>query len=147
LDNLYTWHVYLGNFPSDLPFAQDLKYLGILEVEIEIRWGPQKPITPPFVRVLQPRFLPFSDGSGGHVTVGGSLCMSVLTMDDWSPVYSIVQILIMVHLSLCSMDPWPARIAEKGGYLEEEAMDAYICVATTHGWRNPEDYIFEVTFS
>jgi ubiquitin-conjugating enzyme E2 Q len=34
---------------------------------------------------------------GGHVTAGGSICMSLLTMDDWSPTYNISQILVTVH--------------------------------------------------
>ena len=66
--------------------------------------------------------------------------MSVLTMDDWSPVYSISQVLVMVHSALSSVDPRPAKIADRGSYSEYEAMDAYIRVAGTHGWRVPEGW-------
>jgi ubiquitin-conjugating enzyme E2 Q len=140
LDNLYTWHAYLRNFAADLPLVQDLQRLSLSDVEIEIRWGPQTPLTPPFVRVIRPRFLAFSRGGGGHVTAGGSICMSMLTMDDWSPVYNISQILVMVHSALSSVDPMPAKIADKGSYSEEEAMEAYIRVATTHGWQVPQQW-------
>lgn len=140
LDNLYALHAYLHNFAPDLPLAQDLKRLSLPNVEIEIKFGPQHPRTPPFVRVVQPRFLPFSHGGGGHVTAGGSLCMSTLTMDDWSPVYGISQVLVMVHAALSSVDPYPAKIANSGCYTEQEAMDAYIRVAATHGWRVPEGW-------
>ena len=140
LDNLYTWRAYLHNFSSELPLAQDLLRLSLPNIEIEIKFGPQHPLTPPFIRVVQPRFLSFAHGGGGHVTSGGSLCMSVLTMDDWSPVYSISQVLVMVHSALSSVDPRPAKIADKGNYSEYEAMEAYIRVAGTHGWRVPEGW-------
>jgi ubiquitin-conjugating enzyme E2 Q len=61
-------------------------------------------------------------------------------MDDWSPVYSISQVLVMVHSALSSVDPRPAKIADKGNYSEYEAMEAYIRVAGTHGWRVPEGW-------
>lgn len=140
LDNLYTWRAYLHNFSSDLPLSQDLLRLSLSNIEIEIKFGPQHPLTPPFIRVVQPRFLSFAHGGGGHVTAGGSLCMSVLTMDDWSPVYSISQVLVMVHSALSSVDPRPAKIADRGSYSEHEAMDAYLRVAGTHGWRVPEGW-------
>ena len=34
-------------------------------------------MSPPFVRVIRPRFLGFQQGGGGHVTIGGALCMQV----------------------------------------------------------------------
>ena len=137
LDNLYTWHVYLYNFSPELPLAQDLLRLSLSNIELEIKFGPQHPLTPPFVRVVQPRFLSFHHGGGGHVTAGGSICTSLLTMEDWSPVYSISQVLVMVHAALSSVDPRPAKIADKGCYSEYEAMEAYVRVATTHGWSIP----------
>jgi ubiquitin-protein ligase len=140
LDNLYEWTVYLTNFAPDLPLAQDLERLSLDHVEISIVFGDKTPLTPPFVRVVQPRFVAFSHGGGGHVTAGGSICTSFLTMEDWSPVYSISQVLIMVHSALSSVDPRPARIADKGCYNEREAMEAYVRVAATHGWRVPEGF-------
>jgi ubiquitin-protein ligase len=140
LDNLYTWHVYLQNFASDLPLAQDLQRLSLPNIQLEIKFGPQHPHTPPFIRVVQPRFLAFSHGGGGHVTAGGSICMSMLTMDDWSPVYSMSQVLIAVHSALSSIDPQPAKIADRGRYQEHEAMAAYVRVATTHGWSVPQGW-------
>ena len=140
LDNLYTWRAYLHNFSPELPLAQDLERLSLSNIEIEIKFGPQHPLTPPFIRVVQPRFLAFQQGGGGHVTAGGSICTSLLTMEDWSPVYSVSQVLIMVHAALSSVDPRPAKIADRGSYSWFEAMDAYIRVATTHGWRVPEGW-------
>jgi len=140
LDNLYSWTVYLTNFSPELPLAQDLQRLSLKHVEICIVFGDKTPLNPPFVRVVQPRFVAFSQGGGGHVTAGGSICTSFLTMEDWSPVYSISQVLIMVHSALSSVDPRPARIADKGCYNEREAREAYVRVAETHGWRIPEGF-------
>jgi ubiquitin-conjugating enzyme E2 Q len=140
LDNLYTWHAYLYNFSTDLPLSQDLDRLSLPHVEIEIKFGPTHPLSPPYIRVVQPRFLAFSQGGGGHVTAGGSICMSMLTMDDWSPVYSISQVLVMVHSALSSVDPKPAKISDRGCYNEREALEAYLRVAETHGWRVPEGW-------
>ena len=146
LDNLYTWRVYLSNFSPTLPIAKDMERLAIENIELVIKFGPDYPHTPPFIRVVQPRFLPFSKGGGGHVTAGGSICMSLLTMVDWSPVYSIPQVLVAVHSGLSSVDPQPARIADRGSYSEREAMEAYIRVAQAHGWKVPRmNFVMEQT--
>ena len=65
----------------------------------EIRFPPSFPLAPPFFRIITPRFLPFIQGGGGHVTggwwsvvflsfvltvlcgSGGSICMDLLTSD------------------------------------------------------------------
>jgi len=36
----------------------------------EIRFPPTFPNSPPFFRIITPRFLPFMHGGGGHVTGG-----------------------------------------------------------------------------
>lgn len=58
-------------------------------------------------------------------------------MDDWSLVYSISQILIILLSALSSVDPRPAKIPGKGSYLEE-VVDACVRVATTHSWQVPQ---------
>lgn len=30
------------------------------------------PFSPPFARIVTPRFLPFMNGGGGHITAGGA---------------------------------------------------------------------------
>ena len=48
---------------------------------------------PPFVRVLRPRFKFLT----GHVTVGGSICMQMLTKSGWSPANNM-EVLYLVTL-------------------------------------------------
>ena len=75
--NVYQWIVELHSFDKKLPLASDLKKKGITSVVLEIRFGKEYPMSPPFVRVIRPRFRPFSQQGGGHVTAGGALCMEV----------------------------------------------------------------------
>lgn len=77
MENMYQWIVELHSFDSTLPLAQDMKKKGISSVVLEMRFGKDYPMSPPFVRVIKPRFLGFQQGGGGHVTAGGALCMEV----------------------------------------------------------------------
>lgn len=53
-------------------------------------------MSPPFIRVVRPRFRGFGQGGGGHVTVGGALCMELLTNSGWSAVSSLESVLLQV---------------------------------------------------
>jgi ubiquitin-conjugating enzyme E2 Q len=77
LDNVYQWIIELHSFEEDLPLAKQMKQKGIKSVVIEMRFGKDYPMAPPFIRVIRPRFLSFMAGGGGHVTAGGSICMEV----------------------------------------------------------------------
>lgn len=77
ISNVYQWIVELHTFDPALPLAQDLKRMGRTSIVLEVRFGQDFPLTPPFVRVIRPRFVTFAQGGGGHVTAGGALCMEV----------------------------------------------------------------------
>ncbi|KAF7961213.1 hypothetical protein EAE96_000879 [Botrytis aclada] len=145
VDNIYQWIIELHSFEPTLPLAKDLKESGQNSVVIEIRFGKEYPHSPPFVRVVKPRFLPFMSGGGGHVTAGGALCMELLTNSGWSAVSSIESVLLQVRLALMSMDPKPARLESKnpksqGEYGTGEAMAAFIRACNMHGWEIPKDF-------
>ncbi|KAF7902317.1 hypothetical protein EAF00_002220 [Botryotinia globosa] len=145
VDNIYQWIIELHSFESTLPLAKDLKESGQNSVVIEIRFGKEYPHSPPFVRVVKPRFLPFMAGGGGHVTAGGALCMELLTNSGWSAVSSIESVLLQVRLALMSIDPKPARLESKipqnqGEYGTREAMAAFIRACNMHGWEIPKDF-------
>ncbi|TGO10341.1 hypothetical protein BTUL_0138g00280 [Botrytis tulipae] len=145
VDNIYQWIIELHSFESTLPLAKDLKESGQNSVVIEIRFGKEYPHSPPFVRVVKPRFLPFMAGGGGHVTAGGALCMELLTNSGWSAVSSIESVLLQVRLALMSMDPKPARLESKNPqnqreYGTQEAMAAFIRACNMHGWEIPKDF-------
>jgi ubiquitin-conjugating enzyme E2 Q len=77
IENMYQWIVELHSFDPTLPLAKDMKTKNIKSIVLELRFGKDYPMSPPFVRVIRPRFLPFQAGGGGHVTAGGAMCMSV----------------------------------------------------------------------
>ncbi|KAL9621450.1 MAG: hypothetical protein Q9160_004093 [Pyrenula sp. 1 TL-2023] len=148
-ENMYQWIVELHSFEPSLPLAKDLKTAGLKSVVLEVRFTANYPISPPFVRVIRPRFLPFASGGGGHVTAGGAICMELLTNSGWSPVSSIESVLLQVKIAMSSLEPRPARLentskaAAKGGmgdYGTWEAVDAYKRACAMHGWEVPKDF-------
>ncbi|KAK8188158.1 uncharacterized protein BKA78DRAFT_373721 [Phyllosticta capitalensis] len=141
--NLYQWIVELHSFDPDIPLAQDMKAHGVKSVVLEIRFGKEYPMAPPFVRVIRPRFLPFLNGGGGHVTAGGALCMELLTNDGWNAGMTIEAVLLQVRLAMSSDDPAPARLERGGGrgeYGVGEAVEAYIRACQRHGWTIPAGF-------
>jgi len=149
MDNIFQWIVELHSFDLALPLGADMAAMDIPSIVLELRFGAEYPISPPFVRVVRPRFLPFAQGGGGHVTAGGAMCMELLTNSGWSPAISLESVLLQVRLALCSLDPRPARLQRGPGgkvvrpkmpdYGIGEAIEAYIRAATTHGWKIPVD--------
>lgn len=141
--NMFHWIVELHSFDSNLLLAKDMKKAGVASIVLEIRFGRNYPLSPPFLRVVRPRFLPFLEGGGGHVTAGGAMCMELLTTTGWSPANSMESIFVQVRLALCSQEPRPARLARNNGqradYGINEAYSAYVRAASTHGWEVPSD--------
>ncbi|KAL8712654.1 MAG: hypothetical protein Q9220_003185 [cf. Caloplaca sp. 1 TL-2023] len=142
ITNMYQWIIELHSFEESLPLARDLKAKGLTSVIMEVRFGKDYPMSPPFVRIIRPRFLSFMAGGGGHVTAGGALCMELLTNSGWSAVSNMESVLLQVRLAMSSTDPRPARL-EPGpvrDYGVGEAVDAYIRACTAHGWQIPPDF-------
>jgi ubiquitin-conjugating enzyme E2 Q len=137
---VYQWIVELHTFDPTLPLAQDLKAANLTSVVLELRFPPQFPMDPPFVRAIRPRFLEFARGGGGHVTAGGAICMEVLTNSGWSAATSIESLLLQVRLALSTRDH-PARLARgrKLDYTVGEAVAAYTRACVAHGWQIPKD--------
>ncbi|KAJ0168129.1 Ubiquitin-conjugating enzyme E2Q-like protein 1 [Colletotrichum tanaceti] len=144
ITNMFQWIVELHSFEKSLPLAQDMHRQGVSSIVIEIRFGRHFPMSPPFIRVIRPRFIPFSEGGGGHVTAGGAMCMELLTNSGWSPASSMESVLLQVHMAMCSLDPFPARLVGKGkgdanDYNIYGAIEAYKRSAIAHGWEVPGD--------
>ena len=145
IENMYQWIVELHSFDSSLPLAKDLKDRGLTSVIAEIRFGRDYPMSPPFFRIIRPRFLSFMQGGGGHVTAGGALCMELLTNSGWSAVNNIESVLLQVRMALCSTDPKPARLEGRKSdpvddYRVGEAVEAYVRACRTHGWQVPPEF-------
>lgn len=142
IENMYQWIIELHSFESTLPLAKDMKAKHIKSIVLEIRFGKDYPMSPPFVRVIRPRFLTFMEGGGGHVTSGGAMCMELLTNDGWSAVSSIESVLLQVRMAISSPDPRPARLSLRGpgDYGVGEAVEAYMRACSVHGWTVPPGF-------
>ncbi|KAI0853975.1 hypothetical protein F5Y00DRAFT_269290 [Daldinia vernicosa] len=143
INNMFQWIVELHSFDPDLPLARDMKVAGVTSIVLEIIFLREFPMSPPFVRVVRPRFLPFASGGGGHVTAGGAMCMELLTNTGWSPANSLESVLLQVRLAICNTEPNPARLdstsLRRMDYGISEALDAYVRAAIAHGWDVPKD--------
>ncbi|KAJ5377718.1 uncharacterized protein N7496_005127 [Penicillium cataractarum] len=137
---VYQWIVELHTFDPTIPLAKDLKAANLTSVVLEIRFPPNFPMDPPFVRIIRPRFLEFAHGGGGHVTAGGAICMELLTNSGWSAVASIESLLLQVRLAISTKDH-PARLAHGRNYDYSvgEAVAAYTRACMAHGWAIPKD--------
>ncbi|KAH6604885.1 hypothetical protein Trco_006592 [Trichoderma cornu-damae] len=139
LENIFHWIVELHSFELELPLAQDMEQNGCTSIVLEFRFSSNFPFSPPFVRVIRPRFLPFAKGGGGHVTAGGAICSEMLTNSGWSAAMTIEKVLLQIRLGLTELDP-PARLDKTNGtkkardYGIGEAIDAYQRAAKAHGW-------------
>ncbi|PVH68585.1 hypothetical protein DL98DRAFT_506721 [Cadophora sp. DSE1049] len=144
ISNVYQWIVELHSFDTTLPLAQDMKAAGVTSIVLEIRFGKDYPFSPPFVRVIRPRFLPFQAGGGGHVTAGGAMCMELLTNTGWTSVSTIESVLLQVRVEMMNIDR-PARLESKHkgaqrDYGTAEAIDAYERSCKMHGWAIPPGF-------
>ncbi|KAG0634608.1 hypothetical protein HOY80DRAFT_1005016 [Tuber brumale] len=142
VSNVYQWHIELHSFPPDIPLSADLAAKNLSSVLLEFRFGPNFPMSPPFVRVVRPRFLALAEGGGGHVTAGGALCMELLTNSGWSAASSMESVLLQIRMAITS-EVKPARLVPGvvRDYAAGEARDAYLRACRAHGWRVPPDFL------
>ncbi|CAK7263267.1 hypothetical protein SEPCBS57363_000466 [Sporothrix epigloea] len=148
LDNMFQWIVELHSFDLSLPMAKDMMALGLASIVCELRFGADYPMSPPLVRVIRPRFMPFLQGGGGNVTAGGAMCMELLTSTGWTPANQTDAVLLQVRLALCATDR-PARLDKtnfRSDYGEGEAFAAYERAAAVHGWTVPRDMRTRMNF-
>jgi ubiquitin-conjugating enzyme E2 Q len=147
VNNMYQWIVELHSFPPHLPLSKDLKAAWLTSVVLEMRFSSNYPFTPPFIRVVKPRFLPFGQGGGGNVTEGGAMCMEILTNNGWTAAQAIDGLLLQVRMAICDEER-PARLASRGHggvrgsetYGIGEAVAAYIRACRNHGWTVPDGF-------
>ncbi|KKY22872.1 putative ubiquitin conjugating enzyme [Phaeomoniella chlamydospora] len=142
--NMYQWIVEMHSFEKTLPLATDMMNAGLRSIIIEVRFTTNYPYSPPFIRVIRPRFLDFARGGGGHVTAGGAICMELLTNSGWNPASSIESVLLQVRMAITSTDPRPARLSNDksrgDSYSVGEAIEAYKRACRVHGWQYPREF-------
>ena len=83
VSNVYQWIVEFHSFEKHLPLAKDMKERGLKSIILELRFANSFPHSPPFVRIIRPRFLPFMQGGGELFTLRIILSLWVLMSPRW----------------------------------------------------------------
>jgi len=134
-DNVYEWNVALLKVDPDSQLASDLNRLEKKQIDLSIRFSPDYPFSPPFIRVIAPVI------NGGYVLSGGAICMELLTNQGWSSAYSIESVIMQIGASLVK---GKARIFNQKRpeevYSLNKAMNNYKSLVQIHknsGWYTP----------
>lgn len=137
-DNLYIWEVSVSfrDASDRLHLAADLRTLGINSVVFEVRFGDDFPFSPPFLRVLRPRFRPNTT----YVLSGGGLCLQVITSAGWSPAMSLLNLFISVKSTL-SISSARLDTRDRRPYgSAADAMRTLSRAAAIHNWALPSGH-------
>lgn len=133
--NITVWTVEISNYDLGQRLNNDFaiyaaRYSRPNSILYEIRFPPNYPVDPPFVRIIRPRF----QFRTAFVTIGGSICNHGLTKSGWNMCNTIEGILVEVM----------ANFSQGGGALDiggssrdytmYEAQDAYNRFVRLHGW-------------
>lgn len=128
--NMLAWTVYISSIDTSTNLYKDMQTLNIKNIELEILFTNNYPINPPFVRVVQPIF----QFKTGHITIGGSICMELLTNQGWSPAYSIENLLI--HIKATILEDGRLDMNKRNTkYSLGEAQVAFQRMVANHGWQ------------
>lgn len=138
-DNLFIWDVKM-RFPKDSDSKlqeaiedYDKKYHTGDYVHFEATFPEDYPFSPPFVRVITPRFMFHT----GHITIGGSICMEFLTKAEengWSASMNMENTLVSIQTQILMGNP-QLDFNNSKTYSMAEAQEAFRRVAGQHGWK------------
>lgn len=128
-DQLGKWMIHLARVDNP-KLEEQMRRLGIPAIEIEVTFKENYPIAPPFIRVVYPHFKFHS----GHITVGGSLCMEMLTNQGWSPTFNVENVITQIKMAIADGGGEIDEANYKRRYTMDEALEAFKRVMASHGW-------------
>ncbi|XP_055309791.1 ubiquitin-conjugating enzyme E2 Q2-like isoform X2 [Sitodiplosis mosellana] len=135
-DSIYEWNVKLRHLDPDSPLYKDLQQFhettGQDCIILNFKFKETYPFEAPFVRVVSPVI------ERGHVTIGGAICMELLSV-GWSSVYTVEAIIMQVSATLVAGEgriPPQSKNKALGEYTLESAKQAFARAERTHGWKN-----------
>lgn len=143
IENVYQWIVELHSFHTlspYLPLAADMRKAKLPSIVLELRFNRDFPFSPPYVRVIRPHFRSFAHGGGGHVVLGGAMCMELLTNSGWSSASSLESVLMQIRLAMASEPFARIEMGVRGDYGVREAAEGYLRACASHGWRVPQGF-------
>lgn len=90
--NIWNFKLHYENFKDYNELYNDMKKYNIEYIDIEVIIPNEFPFEPPFIRIIGPVF----QYKTGHITVGGSICMDILTTDKWNCVMGLDKIILII---------------------------------------------------
>ena len=101
-----SWTVKYHNFDGfDTPLVSQIREFGIESVDVEFIFGTKFPFSPPFIRIISPRFsyhqADLRDNPElGFLDFGGGICTSMFKTGYWTPGYALINTIIDVKILL-----------------------------------------------
>ncbi len=131
-DNLDVWMIYIkaDGFEGNPRIQSDMKKYNIEHVELEFIFNENYPVQPPFVRIVSPRFIYRT----GHITIGGSICMELLTNQGWDMTTSVSTVITYIKSAIMEGEGQIDPANYKSSYDIKEAVEAYQRMLKSHGW-------------
>ena len=135
-NNIHHWNITLSFDSTEIIQQELVKYMNIegnskhpAGIQMGITFPGNYPMSPPFVRVISPRF----KFRTGRITCGGSICMELLTKSGWSPIYSFGTALIQIQAEILDGNP-SIDFNNRNPYSEDEAKKSFIRIAKEKNW-------------
>ncbi|CAM9502792.1 unnamed protein product [Laminaria digitata] len=133
-DALNEWNINLFGF-SDCPLADDMKRLTkdkkVDHVRLVMKFKDDYPFSPPFVRIVYPRF----KRSTGYI-IDGAFCMELLTNQGWTPTNDIESVVVQIRAQMvvgkARIDFDASSVTQP--YSEDRAKAAFKSAAKVHKW-------------
>ena len=136
-DDVFRWRILMEGWEHLSPeLHDDLRAFATATghppaIELEFAFSPENfPFAAPFVRVVRPMFA----FRTGHVTIGGSICMELLTSMGWSCAVSLESVLVTIRADMVEGGARLDRARFSSCYSEATAREAFKRVAQQHGW-------------
>ena len=132
-DVLKVMNIYITQITpeGDSAIEKQMAKLGIPHLHLEYTFSDDHPYKPPFVRFITPRFI----FKTGNVTMGGSICMELLTNQGWSPMNDVENVLRQIILQLQLGEGVIDEANPGRAYGLAEAKEAYARMLASHGWK------------
>jgi len=127
--NILTWWIYTRHFDPDAKIVTEMKKRDIKDIIFEIKFPDDYPMSPPFIRLVNPRFKPFT----GNITSGGAICMDLLTPQNWIASYRMEPVIVQLKTIITSGNA-ELDINYTRAYNYEEAKESYLTLAKGHNW-------------
>eukprot|EP00416_Gambierdiscus_australes_P029530 CAMPEP_0171092172 /NCGR_PEP_ID=MMETSP0766_2-20121228/35538_1 /TAXON_ID=439317 /ORGANISM="Gambierdiscus australes, Strain CAWD 149" /LENGTH=328 /DNA_ID=CAMNT_0011550379 /DNA_START=56 /DNA_END=1042 /DNA_ORIENTATION=- len=137
-DSLYHWCVkmHASGFPEGCSLRKELTSFAsqhpsnVAAVVMDVAFPDRYPMDPPFIRVVRPRFQMHT----GHITIGGSVCMQLLTPSGWLPSVSLENVFVSIRSEMLEGGGRLDLAASSRDYSLSEAKEAFNRVASRYGW-------------